>query len=180
MSQALANGQERAPQAGEDGQIESLDLTDFGVLAHFARSTRNAKILHYLQTLDGLDHWAVDYSTDGESEAFAVQLFLQELQKVVETSVSLLHRVPVGLTEILARLTTKRCMYVLRYVGQRNEAFSEQLALLLAAGEAQQSPSVSVIGKRLNALSKAQLLGEIFSGKRLTHILKIMGSYGDV
>lgn len=180
MSQALASEHERAASPHEGGQIEALDLTDYGVLQHFVRATRNPKILHYLKTLDSLDRWAVDYPATNDDDAFQVQLFLQELQKVIESSMSVLHRVPEDLAEILSRLTTARCLLVLRYVGQRNGDFAEQMGLLLGSDEAGETPSLSVIRKRLDALSKAQLLAEIFSGKRLTHILKIMGSYADV
>lgn len=160
-------------------EIGTLDLTSHGVLGHFAKSTRNVQLLTFLLALDRVDKWAVDYNEDQSSKAFEIQLFMQDLQRFVEASLPVLHRVPEEFSEILAHLTTTRCMYLIRFVGQRNEEFLEKLGFLLEEG-AESSPNIAAVRRRLEAFSKAKLLGEIFSGKRLTRITKIMGSYSDV
>jgi len=159
--------------------IESLSLTAHGVLGHFAQSTRNAQLLSFLLALDRVDRWAVDFDEDQAANTLDIQLFLQELHEFVESSLPVLHRVPEEFAELLAHLTTTRCMYLIRFVGQRNESFLDELASLIDRGAAA-SPSVAAIQRRFEAFSKARLLGEIFSGKRLTRITQIMGSYSHV
>jgi hypothetical protein len=160
-------------------EIEALDLRSHSVLAHFARSTRNVQLLDFLLALDRIDKWAVDYNELESPKVLEIQLFVKELQRFVEASLPVLHRVPREFADILSHLTTTRCMYLIRFVGQHNDEFLEQLGFLLEE-EAGQSPNVATIRRRLEAFSKAKLLGEIFSGKRLTRISQIMGSYSDV
>jgi len=160
-------------------EIETLDLTSHSVLAHFAKSTRNVQLLNFLLALDRVDKWAVDYNESESPKALEIQLFVQDLQRFVEASLPVLHRVPREFADILCHLTTTRCMYLIRFVGQHNEEFLERLGFVLEE-EAGQSPNVAAVRRRLEAFSKAKLLGEIFSGKRLTRILQIMGSYSDV
>lgn len=160
-------------------EIEMIDLTSHGVLAHFAKLTRNIQLLNFLLALDRVDRWAVDYNESESPKALEIQLFIQDLQRFVEASLPVLHRVPREFVDILSHLTTTRCMYLIRFVGQHNDDFLERLGFLLEE-EAGKSPDVAAVRRRLEAFSKAQLLGEIFSGKRLTRILQIMGSYSDV
>jgi len=161
--------------------IGTLDLTSHGVLAHFAKSTRNVQLMTFMLALDRVDQWAVDYN-ENESEsdkALEIQIFVQDLQRFVEASLPVLHRVPREFVDILGYLTTTRCMYLIRFAGQHNEGFLESLSFLLEE-DAGQSPNVTAVWRRLEAFNKAKLLGDIFSGKRLTRILQIMGSYSDV
>lgn len=159
--------------------VNALDLTTHGVLAHFAQSTRNVQLLNFLLSLDRVDRWAVDFNESESRNAIDIQLFMQELERFVEVSLPVLHRVPREFAELLSHLTTTRCMYLLRFVGQHNDEFLERLGFLLE-NEAGESPDVAAVRRRLEAFSKAKLLGEIFSGKRLTRIMNIMGSYADV
>lgn len=160
-------------------KIESLDLTAHSVLAHFAKSSRNVQLLNFLMALDRVDKWAVDFEADDSGQEFEIQLLMQELQRFVEASAPVLHRVPREFADLLSNLTTSRCMYLVRYVGQQNEAFVENLAFLLES-DSESSPNVAAVRRRFEAFSKARLLGEIFSGPRLREINQIMGSYADV
>ena len=159
--------------------IETLDLTLFSVLGHFAKSTRNVQLLSFLLSLDQVDKWTVDYNEAGSDRALDVQIFVQDLQSFVETSVPVLHEVPKEFADMLSHLTTTRCMYLIKYIGQHNEDFLDRFSALLEE-ESERSLNVAVVLRRLEAFSKAKLLGEIFSGRRLTRILQIMGSYSDV
>lgn len=179
MVDAIKNDDQYSLRGVEIPEIGTLDLTSHGVLGHFAKSTRNVQLLTFLLALDRVDRWAVDYNEDQSPKAFEIQLFMQDLQRFVESSLPVLHRVPGEFSDILAHLTTTRCMYLIRFVGQRNEEFLEKLGFLLEEG-AEASPNIAAVRRRLEAFSKAKLLGEIFSGKRLTRITQIMGSYSDV
>ncbi len=159
--------------------IETIDLTSYNVLAHFARSTRNVQLLNFMLALDRVDKWAVDYNEAESANSMDIQLFLHDLECFVDASLPVLHRVPREFADILSHLTTTRCMYLIRFVGQRNDQFLDQLGFLLE-DDAGQSPDVAAVRRRLEAFGKAKLLGEIFSGKRLTRILQVMGSYSDV
>lgn len=160
-------------------KIEALDLRAHSVLAHFAKSSRNVQLLNFLMALDRVDKWAVDFQADESEGDFDVQLLMQEVERFVEASAPVLHRVPREFTDLLAHLTTSRCMYLVRFVGQRNDAFVESLGFLLES-DSGESPNIAAVRRRFEAFSRARLLGEIFSGPRLREINQIMGSYADV
>lgn len=159
-------------------QIGELDLTAHGVFQHFVSSGRRGQLLTFLLALDRLDKWAVDFNEMTSPQAFDIQLYLQDLGRFVAASAVVLHRVPREFAEVLAHLTTTRCMYLIRYVAQNNPQFLDSLAMLIEAGGATE-PNLVAIRRRFEAFSKARLLGEIFSGKRLHRIVSIMGSYAD-
>lgn len=158
--------------------IESLDLTSNGVLKYFAQSTHNVQLLNFLLSLDQIDSWAFDHQSKMLSpQTFDIKIILQELESLIKDNVNALHHVPQELSEILSHLTTTRCLYLLSFISQQNPKFIDLFSLLL---EDKQSREISTIRQRLEAFSKAKLLGEIFSTHRLNRIAKIMGSYSDV
>ncbi|NIF27668.1 type IV secretion protein IcmW [Pantoea sp. Tr-811] len=159
--------------------IDQLDLTAHGVLGHFAKSSRNAQLVNFLMSMDRLDRWAVDFNEDAPAQQFEIQLLMQEIQAFVESCARALHRVPRPFAELLAHLTSSRCVYLMRYVAQHNETFSGALAALLES-DPNTSADLKAFRHRLDAFSKARLLGEIFSGPRLREISQIMESYADV
>ncbi|MBC3479041.1 hypothetical protein D3C76_431440 [compost metagenome] len=159
--------------------IDQLDLTAHGVLGHFAASSRNVQLLNFLMAMDRVDRWAVDFDEDAPGQQFEIQLLMQEIQTFVEAYARVLHRLPQPFAELLAHLTSSRCMYLVRYVAQRNEAFTGALAALLGSDSAQ-SMDLAAFRRRLDAFSKTHLLSEIFCGERLREISQIMGSYADV
>lgn len=158
--------------------IDDLDLTAHGVFQHFVANGRRGQLLTFVLALDRLDRWAVDYNEMTSPKKFDIQLYLQDLGDFVQASAAVLHRVPREFAEVLAHLTTTRCMYLIRFVSQHNKQFLDTLAFLIET-EGGRSPSLSAIRRRFEAFSKARLLGEIFSGKRLNRIVSIMGSYRD-
>lgn len=159
--------------------IDQLDLTAHGVLGHFAKSSRNVQLVNYLMAMDRVDRWAVDFDEDAPGQQFEIQLLVQEVQAFVEAYARVLHRVPQPFAELLANLTSSRCMYLVRYVEQRNPAFTGALASLLG-GAPSQSVDLAAFQRRLDAFSKTHLLGEIFATQRLREISQIMESYADV
>ena len=162
----------------EISPFDKLDLTSHGVLGHFAKSSHNVQLLNFLMALDRVDRWAVDYAEDTSAQPFELQLLMQEVQAFVETYALVLHRVPQPFAELLAQLTSSRCMYLVQYLAQRNEAFTGSLGALLGDA-AVQSADLSVLRSRLDVFSKAHLLSEVFSGQRLREISQIMESYAD-
>jgi hypothetical protein len=176
-------GQTAPRQVSGVAPIAVMDLTEFGVLGHFVHRSGSPKLVQYLSSLDGQDEWAVDYCLSVPSadlgEQFEVKAFLQKLEEVVATHVEDFHRAPEAVADLLSRLTTARSVYVLRFISEQNEAFTEHLAKLLSSKRVSESVGLSVLNRRLQALAHAQLLAEIFSAKRLNHIMQIMGSYAD-
>jgi hypothetical protein len=156
--------------------IDELDLTAHGVFGHFVTSGRRGQLLAFLLALDRLDSWAVDFNELTSPQVFDIQLYLQDLKQFVESSSQVLHKVPREFAEVLAHLTTTRCMYLIRYVSQTNPQFLDSLAYLIESEDGD-NQNLAAIRRRFEAFSKARLLGEIFSGKRLHHIVSIMGSY---
>lgn len=161
--------------AGSDiPQITHLDLTAHAVFQHFASTGKRGQLLAFLLALDRYDDWTVDFKETTSPNAFDIQYYLQELSTFVAESATVLHRVPHELAEVLAHLTTTRCMYLIRYIGQQNPEFLDSLAKLLE--QHGNDAHVAAIRRRFEAFSKARMLGEIFSGKRLSRIVSIMGN----
>lgn len=159
--------------------IEAIDLTSHGVLSHFAQSSRNVALLNFLMALDRQDQWTVDFDENQSPRSMEIQLYIQELQGFIEHYTPVLHRVPEALIDVLAQVTTSRCMYLIHYLSERNERFFESLVVALER-QIHTSSSAGIVKRRLDAFKGAELLGEIFSEKRLKRITDIMGSYQDV
>lgn len=157
-------------------QITSVDLRSVEVYQHFVSGDRSTKMLTFLLALDRFDRWAVDYNETTSPELFDIQIYLQELGHLVESAVAVLHRVPQQLAELLAHVTTSRCMYLLRYIGQHNPKFLDNLAFLVE-NDGGVDPNIAVIRRRFEAFGKAKMLGEIFSGERLNRIVSVMERY---
>lgn len=157
--------------------LGALDLSMPGVVRHFGGDDATRQLQPWLQALDRQDRWAVDFGGPSSPQAADVQRCLELAAHLVDTCVGVLHRVPKEFAEVLAHLTTSRCMYLVRHVSQRNLQFFESLAFLIASDGAR--PDVALIRSRFDAFSKAQRLGEIFSSQRLHRIVSIMGSYTD-
>ncbi len=166
---------------GQIPSIGELDLTSHGILRHFARSTGNVRLLNFLMALDRVDTWAVDYDSDSQttSQAIEVNAVMDSLRELVEQNVQVMHLVSPELAEILAHLTTSRCIYLIRFVGHHNPEFMDAFGELLEH-ESGRSASVHALRRRLEAFTRAKLLSDVFSSHRIERILKIMGSYSDV
>jgi hypothetical protein len=156
---------------------QGLDLRAHTVYESFATAADSGRLLTFLLALDRLDRWAVDFGEGVTGDGFDVQLFLLELGALVASSSDVLHRVPREFSEVLAHLTTTRCLYVVRELSRRNPLFLDSLATVLSAtgGDA----NLGAIRRRFEAFDRAQLLGEIFCEERLQRILTIMGNHSD-
>lgn len=163
----------------EQAPIKHLDLSGHNVIGHFAQATKDVHFLKFLMSLDHVDRWAVDYEKEFGKQSFEIKLLLEEIQQFVDTSAQVLHLVPKEFADVISYLTTSRCMYLLRFVAHRNELFVDALGDVLDS-QATGSVAVGTLKRRLEAFAKARMLGEIFSGARLTRITRIMGSYTDV
>ena len=163
--------------------IDELDLDSQSVLAHFVADGGDdaARTISFLLGLDSVDHWAVDFAEASRVDTDAIRLraFIGDLERVVRVHAPVLDHLTAQFVQLLAGLTTSRCMIILRYVSQKNERFIEQLAHTLE-GSGQDDVMVSTVRRRLEAFERAQILGRIFSGARLVRIMQIMGSYRDV
>lgn len=170
-----------AAASGHVPEIGELDLTSHGILQHFAKSTQNVRLLNFLMALDRVDTWAVDYDSEAQTtgQAIEVNAVMDSLRELVEENVQVMHLVSPELAEILAHLTTSRCIYLIRFVGHHNPEFMESFGVLLE-NESDRSASVHALRRRLEAFTRARLLSDVFSTHRLERILKIMGSYSDV
>ncbi|MDB6011082.1 MAG: hypothetical protein JWL65_3332 [Gammaproteobacteria bacterium] len=155
----------------------TLDLRAQTVYESFVTAADGGRLLTFLLALDRLDRWTVDFGEGDTRDVFDVQLFLLELGALVECSSEVLHRMPRELSEVLAHLTTTRCLYLVRELSRRNPLFLDSLTTLLSAPNA--DTNLSAIKRRFEAFDRAQLLGEIFSEERLQRILTVMRSYRD-
>lgn len=131
-----------------------------------------------LPLLDARDSWAVDFAMAGSRPAPALTLFLKELAAGVPAAAPVLHKVPREMAQLLARLTSTRCMALVAYIAQHNKQFLDSLAFLIET-DGDVDPALAAIRRRFEAITKARLLGEIFSGERLHRIHSIMESYTD-
>jgi hypothetical protein len=167
-----------AATGGEEPvSLQECDLTAQRVMEHFGTIDRHGRVLTFVLALDRMDRWAVDFAELTSPHDFQLQLFLSELARFVHTASAALHRAPAEFAEVLAHLTTSRCLYVMRYLAQRSPHFLEALGDRLESDAAATNLNLLAVRRRLDALERAKLLSEIFSPERLRRIIAIMGKH---
>lgn len=155
--------------------MEPVDLSRFSVMHTFARTTQSARLLAFLMRIDEVDRWAVDYREDESPNALNIGAFIAGLQSFLGSGgLEALSAAPKEFLELLGGLRSSRCLYLLKMSNERNPELSNQLDTLLATAGSNDR-LVLVVRRRLEAVNKAQLLGEIFSSSRLERIKSIMG-----
>jgi hypothetical protein len=157
-----------------------FSLESHAVLSSFAKSTRSPMLMNFILSLDRVDRWAVDYDEFNADNRIEIQEVLRAMEDLVQNSVTVLHRVPRQLSEILAYFTTSRCIHLIRHISEKNPEFMEQFTLHLDDLSPDDSVALIAVKRRLEALSKAKVLGDLFSGKRLERITAIMRTYANV
>jgi hypothetical protein len=158
--------------------ISPLDLSSSGVIRHFAQSTRNVALLNFLVRMDEVDRWAVDYNELSSPKAIEIGAYVDQVRQFVEEFGDVVDRLPEPFTEVLAHLTTSRCLVLLRAMSQRNPAFLHRLTELIDVPSGA-SLAAKTVQRRIVAAYKAELLSEIWSNGRLELINRIMRSYRD-
>ena len=152
-----------------------IDLSGYAVMGSFARSTQSARMLAFLMRLDAVDGWAVDFKEDEAVNALNIKGFVSQLQAFLnDGGVDWLQAAPDEFLALLGGLRSSRCLYLLREATQRNHELADQVEKLLVEADGTDR-LVSVVRRRLEAFTRAQLLGEIFSSSRLERIKSIMG-----
>lgn len=157
------------------GAAAPVDLSGYAIMSNFARSTQSARMLAFLLRIDGVDGWAVDFKEDEAPNALEIKAFVTQLQSFLNAGgMSSLHAAPREFLELLGGMRSSRCLYLLKRASEQNEELGNQLEKLL--GEATTDDRlILVVRRRLEAFTKAQLIGEIFSSSRLERIKSIMG-----
>lgn len=143
-------------------------------MSSFARSAQNARILAFLARMDAQDGWAVDFREDESPEVLRIKAFVHDLQRLLnQGGMQRLHAAPREFLELLGGLRTSRCLYLLKMANERDPGLGDVLEELLSEAAASDRLLV-VVRRRIEAFTKAQLLGEIFSSSRLERIKSIM------
>ena len=158
--------------------IETLDLRLHQVLAHFAKRANDVALFNFLLKLDRVDRWSIDHDETQAEQTVDIQWYLQQVENFVKDNVAVLHHITKEFLVLLAYLRTSRCLYLIQYVVQNNDQFLESLGQVLQDDKSLTLPC-SAVKKRLDIVNKGELLGRIFSGKRLQRIVDIMGVYTD-
>ena len=157
------------------GAAAPIDLSGYAIMSNFARSTQSARVLAFLLRIDSVDAWAVDFKEDEAANALEVKAFVTQLQAFLNSGgMDSLQVAPHEFLELLGGMRSSRCLYLLKKASEQNPVLADQIEKLL--GEAKPADRlVMVVRRRLEAFTKAQLLGEIFSNSRLERIKSIMG-----
>lgn len=159
------------------GELLFLDFNHNHVLRSLADTTNSVKTLTYLLDMNRADCWAVDYQN---TVNFEVEKFLSNLAQLMEAHVEKLHLCPDELAEFLAYLTTTRSLFLMKFVALKNKEFMPALLKRMEAPESSPKASFVILRARMNALGRAQLLGQIFSDDRLQYIACLMQHYSKV
>ena len=155
--------------------VTLVDLSGYSIMSSFARSTQSARMLAFLLRIDGVDGWAVDFKEDEAPNALEIKAFVTKLQSFLNAGgMSSLHAAPREFLELLGGMRSSRCLYLLKQASEQNGALGDQLEKLLVEATTEDR-LILVVRRRLEAFTKAQLIGEIFSSSRLDRIKSIMG-----
>lgn len=156
-----------------------VDLAGYSIMSSFAASSQSARILEFLRRIDDVDGWAVDYKENESPDALQIQAFVRELQSFLNAGgMARLQAAPRDFLELLGGLRSSRCLYLLKKASEENSQFADSVEKLLAEATASDR-LILVVRRRIEAFTKAQLLGEIFSSSRLERIKSIMGVKND-
>ncbi|MDR2208488.1 MAG: hypothetical protein LBE22_05895 [Azoarcus sp.] len=155
-----------------------LDLSAHAVQAHFAQ-TRSVSLLAAVFGMDATDKWAADFSEKDATpeERMLIRDFLSSVEQVVEQGLPVLDQAPERFSDLVAYLTTSRCICLLRYVAHHNPAFMDRLAELVETEDSDAGVEVRIVIRRLVTLAKNEILARIFSKQAIDSILEIMRSY---
>lgn len=177
MSEAFANAVLMLDRPGiKPLAAFDLDLTGDGVLRHFLESTGSVRLSHFMLSLDRVDEWALDFSRGEAGEAMEIKVLLHELSEIVKENAPAMHlgELPEQLSALLAHMTSSRSICVLQYIAARNPDFLVALVRIVMSSD---SVNVMTIRKRLEAVTRAQLLSKIFSPERTREVLQILKGY---
>lgn len=159
-----------------EGTSAPIDLSGYAIMSNFARSTQSAKLLAFLMRIDAVDDWAVDFREDEASNALEIKAFMTQLQAFLNAGgMKNLQAAPREFLELLGGMRSSRCLYLLKVASEQNEVLAAELERLLSEA----TPSdrlILAVRRRIEAFTKAQLLGEIFSSSRLERIKSVMGA----
>lgn len=161
------------------GAAAPIDLGNYAIMSNFARSTQSARVLAFLMRIDSVDAWAVDFKEDEAPNALEIKAFVTQLQAFLNSGgMSTLHVASHKFLELLGGMKSSRCLYLLKMASEQNPQLADQIEKQL--GEATPADRlVMVVRRRLEAFTKAQLIGEIFSDARLKRIESIMKGVGN-
>lgn len=158
---------------------EAFDMTDHGVMAYFAETTGNAAMLNYLLLMNRADTWVIDQGQNDLSNMLDIQHLNKKLGSVITENTDVLHETFDEIIDILAYLSSARCLYITQYVDRHNPFLMDKL-LACYTEDGSMSETVSVIWRRLEAFLRAKILSQVFSQTRMTRINTIMRSVSDV
>lgn len=154
-------------------EISDFSLTPNAILRFYYEIAERQEMLDFIMKLDHQDTWAIDYMEDSAKNISEIRVFHADLERLVIDYLPMLHKVPEEVIWVLAHLKSARCMYILKYVTDKNPEFLEVLENL-AADET--NPNLLTIKKRLSAFHKANLLSRIFAKVRLIRLVNLTGN----
>jgi hypothetical protein len=167
--------------AGQRSEIlasRALDLRAFAVQAHFAQ-TRSACLLASIFGMDAADKWAIDCNEANATPEDRIRIrdFVADIEQTVQQGLPVLDRTTDRVVDLVAYLTTSRCVYLLRYVAHHNPEFMERLIESIEEQGDETHVEISTVRQRLITLAKNEALSRIFSAQAMQSIMKIMRSY---
>lgn len=158
--------------------LDKIDITSSGVMGYFAKTTRSASMLNYILAMNNADRWAVDRDDNDLPNLLELQFIAKQLEEALSQNMPVIHEALNELVDVLAYLTSGRCLYIAQHIDKHNPKFMDKVIENLNNGE-NLTDGYAVIKRRLKAFMRAKILGEIFSAKRIVYINTIMGSYKD-
>lgn len=159
---------------------QRVDLDRNRILADFAKSQNSERMVALLMRIDDADKWTVDFKQEESENPFDIVAFIHHLQFFLNNSgLEALNAAPREFLELLGGLRSSRCLYLLKVIGEHAPGLAETLEKHLFEINEPASESdrlILVVRRRVEAFTKAQLLGEIFSNERLERVKSLMGT----
>lgn len=154
---------------------DDLNLGRSEVLRYFSSMAGNrAGVLGFIQNMDRVDRWAVDHQEFDCPGSASIAFLLSRVQTVISKNVSVIDQVPRELLGVLAHLTTSRCVFLFHYITHRNAKVLSAIVSVESQLDDAGRIDLLTLQRRIVALERAQILGDIFSQERLAEVSAIM------
>lgn len=157
----------------KDVMRNQFSLTKKGVADFYSQRLSSLTMTNFVARMDAVDSWTFDFDELNQPDATTINDFINNLEGLVLLHAEHLHVKLVELTSVLSRLTSSRCIYILHYLSIQNERFLPLFIDHIDRTQNESVESLSVI-KRLIAFYRAELIGEIFSKKRIGLVLSVL------
>lgn len=150
-----------------------IDLRRESVNDFLISSEKQKSILDFIKKLDSSDEWTIDFQDDEES-----QEVIREMELVFSDYGHVLHLHPEKIIYFISNLTTSRCLFIIKVIGDRFpellKSIESSLLRHTRENESDVCSPADIVVQRFDVVDRARLLQTIYSVEVYQRITKLL------